>query len=225
MNIAPRLLRSGLPAVLLAACGGLIQGFDTGGISNSSPQIIAQFHLPMAAQGLVTSLVLVGAMVGAALGGLVADRLGRRGGLLLCGLVFSAGVLAEVAAQNLVVLLVARAVAGLAIGAASIVSTLYIAEISPPEKRGGNLSFFQVAVVLGIVCGVLVAMAVGGRPDGWRLIMGAGIVPGMVLFFGMLAMPESPEWLAHKSSETAPSQPPSIWSERAATVFSRRRKS
>ena len=207
MNSSPQLLRAGLPAVLLAACGGLIQGFDTGGISNASPQIIAQFHLPIAAQGLITSVVLVGAMVGSALGGSIADLLGRRGGLLLCGTVFSAGVLAEIASSHLVILLIARAIAGLAIGAASIVSTLYIAEISPPEKRGGNLSFFQVAVVFGIVCGVLVAMAVGGRPDGWRLIMGAGIVPGLILFFGMLAMPESPEWLAHKNSVQAPGLP------------------
>ena len=130
-------LRAGLPAVLLAACGGLIQGFDTGGISNASPAIIAQFHLPLAAQGMVTGLVLVGAMIGAALGGTLADRLGRKGGLLVCGIVFSAGVLFEVLAPSLFVLLCARVVAGLAIGASSIVSTLYIAEVSPPEKRGG----------------------------------------------------------------------------------------
>ncbi|TSA35998.1 MAG: MFS transporter [Verrucomicrobiaceae bacterium] len=196
----PTVLRAGLPAILLAACGGLIQGFDTGGISNAAPAIVAHFHLPAAAQGLVTSLVLVGAMAGAAAGGLVADRLGRRGGLLACGLVFSAGVLLEILASVLPVLLCARVLAGLAIGAASIISTLYIAEVSPPEKRGGYLSFFQLAVVFGIVCGVLVAMAVGQHPGGWRLIMGAGIVPGLVLFFGMLAMPESPAWIAHRKS-------------------------
>lgn len=202
MKVSTQALRAGLPAVLLAACGGLIQGFDTGGISNSSPAIIAQFHLPLAAQGLVTGLVLVGAMIGASFGGLLADRLGRRGGLLACGIVFSIGVLCEALATSLVILLCARAVAGLAIGAASIVSTLYIAEVSPPEKRGGYLSFFQLAVVIGIVCGILVAMAVGSQ--GWRLIMGAGIIPGLVLFFGMLAMPESPVWIAHRDSPPAP---------------------
>jgi MFS family permease len=134
----------------------------------------------------------------------LADRLGRRGGLLACGIVFSIGVLCEVLAPSLVILLCARAVAGLAIGAASIVSTLYIAEVSPPEKRGGYLSFFQLAVVIGIVCGILVAMAVGSQ--GWRLIMGAGIIPGMVLFFGMLAMPESPVWIAHRDSPPAPTK-------------------
>lgn len=205
MKDSSHALRAGLPAVLLAACGGLIQGFDTGGISNASPAIIAQFHLPFAAQGLVTSLVLVGAMIGAALGGALADRTGRRGGLMVCGIVFSAGVLFEVTAPSLTILLCARAVAGFAIGAASIVSTLYIAEISPPEKRGGYLSFFQLAVVFGIVCGVLVAMAAGSQ--GWRFIMGAGIVPGLILFFGMLAMPESPEWTAHRNSKPAAGKP------------------
>lgn len=207
MKQPSQVLRAGLPAVLLAACGGLIQGFDTGGISNAGPQIVSLFHLPVAAQGLVTSLVLVGAMIGAASGGILADRAGRRGGLLVCGIIFTAGVLFEITAPTLAVLLCARVAAGLAIGAASIVSTLYIAEISPPEKRGGYLSFFQLAVVFGIVCGVLVAMAVGNHPGGWRFIMGAGIAPGLLLFFGMLAMPESPEWTAHKSSRKTPDTP------------------
>ena len=204
MKQSTHAVRAGLPAVLLAACGGLIQGFDTGGISNASPAIIAHFHLPVAAQGLVTSLVLVGAMIGAMLGGSVADRLGRRGGLLVCGVVFFAGVLCEVLAPVLEVLLVGRIVAGFAIGAASIVSTLYIAEVSPPEKRGGYLAFFQLAVVIGIVCGVLVAMAVGSQSASWRLILGAGLVPGLVLFFGMLAMPESAVWVSHQSAKPAP---------------------
>ena len=207
MKNSSQALHAGLPAVLLAACGGLIQGFDTGGISNASPQIIAQFHLPIAAQGLVTSLVLVGAMIGAALGGVLADRVGRRGGLLVCGAVFSVGVLCEVLAPALTVLLCARVAAGLAIGAASIVSTLYIAEVSPPEKRGGYLAFFQLAVVLGIVCGVLVAMAAGHHPGAWRTIMGAGIAPGLLLFFGMLVMPESPAWLSHRDSKPSTDKP------------------
>ncbi len=207
MKQSSQAVRAGLPAVLLAACGGLIQGFDTGGISNASPQIIAQFHLPIAAQGLVTSLVLVGAMIGAALGGVLADRAGRRGGLLVCGAVFSIGVLCEVLAPALTVLLCARVAAGLAIGAASIVSTLYIAEVSPPDKRGGYLAFFQLAVVFGIVCGVLVAMAAGSHPGAWRIIMGAGIAPGLILFFGMLVMPESPAWLSHKNAPPATDKP------------------
>jgi MFS transporter, SP family, galactose:H+ symporter len=202
--------------VLLAACGGLIQGFDTGGISNASPAIIAQFHLPLAAQGLVTSLVLVGAMIGAAAGGVLADRLGRRGGLLACGLIFSGGVLCEVLAPSLIILLCARVVAGLAIGAASIVSTLYIAEVSLPEKRGGYLSFFQLAVVFGIVCGVLVAMAVGSQ--GWRFILGAGVIPGLLLFFGMLAMPESPVWTAHRNSQPTPDKPKAGFSSPAVQL-------
>lgn len=218
MNPFSSALRAGLPAVLLAACGGLIQGFDTGGISNAAPEIVAHFHLPAVAQGLVTSLVLVGAMIGSATGGLVADRVGRKGGLIACGLVFTAGVLLEVLAPVLPVLLGARVLAGLAIGAASIISTLYIAEISPPDKRGGYLAFFQLAVVFGIVCGVLVAMAVGQHPGGWRLIMGAGIAPGLVLFFGMMAMPESSEWIAHRNAKQTSGQPKAGFSKPAVQL-------
>jgi len=98
-----------------------------------------------------------------------------------------------------------RFLAGLAIGASSTVSTLYISEVSPPERRGANLSLFQLAVVAGIVCGILTAMAVG--PEAWRWILGAGLIPGALLCLGMLAMPESPAWIPRsKNPSTAQKQ-------------------
>ncbi len=128
-------------AALLAACGGLIQGFDTGGISNASASIVKQFHLTSGLQGVVTSMVLVGAMIGSAAGGLLADKFGRRKMLIVCGATFCAGVLIELFASGLWGLLFGRVIAGLSIGIASCVSTLYISEISPPAKRGGLLYF------------------------------------------------------------------------------------
>jgi MFS family permease len=107
-------------AALLAACGGLIQGFDTGGISNASATIVKQFHLTSGLQGVVTSMVLVGAMIGSAVGGLLADKFGRRKMLIVCGATFCAGVLIEVFASGLSSLLFGRAIAGLSIGIASI---------------------------------------------------------------------------------------------------------
>jgi len=201
VNVPSNLRSSTLPslAVLLAACGGLIQGFDTGGISNSAAAIALQFHVPEGAVGIITSLVLVGAMPGALFGGRVADAIGRRGALVACGAVFVLGVLIELFASSLGILLAGRFVAGLAIGASSTVSTLYISEVSPPTQRGANLALFQFAVVLGIVCGILTAMVAG--PTGWHLIMGIGLVPGMTLFCGMAAMPESPVWKRGGTSE------------------------
>lgn len=192
-----------LIAALLAACGGLIQGFDTGGISNGSAGIVREFNLPATLQGVVTSMVLIGAMLGAVVGGGLADKLGRRLVLMGCGAVFSIGVLIEICAMAVPMLLAGRVVAGLAIGVASCVSTLYISEISPPAIRGRLLSFFQLAVTVGIVCGILIALAVGAHPWTWRVLLGAGLVPGMLLFFGMMAMPESPSWLHHKGREDA----------------------
>ena len=192
-----------LMAVLLAACGGLIQGFDTGGISNGSAGIVREFKLPTNLQGVVTSAVLVGAMIGAIVGGGLADKLGRRTVLIACGAVFSAGVALEFTSVALPMLLAGRVVAGLAIGIASCVSTLYISEISPPALRGGYLSFFQLAVTVGIVCGIIIALVAGQHAGTWRILLGAGMVPGMLLFFGMMAMPESPAWLHHVGKEDA----------------------
>jgi SP family galactose:H+ symporter-like MFS transporter len=188
-------------AALLAAGGGLIQGFDTGGISNASASIVAQFRLTSALQGVVTSMVLVGAMIGSAIGGLLADKFGRRTMLIACGATFCAGVLIELVSSGLLGLLSGRVIAGLAIGIASCVSTLYISEISPAAKRGGLLSFFQLAVTIGIVCGILIALMAGQHPWTWRILLGAGLIPGLILVFGMLAMPETPAWLHHAGRE------------------------
>jgi sugar porter (SP) family MFS transporter len=185
-----------LTAALFAACGGLIQGFDTGGISNASQEIVMQFGLNPLIQGLVTSLVLVGAMVGAAFAGSLADAFGRRSVLIGCGVVFSVGVGLEVFAFSLPMLFGGRVTVGLAIGAASCISTLYISEISPPARRGGLLALFQLAVTAGIVCGIVIALCVG--ETAWRILLGAGIVPGLLLVGGMSAMPESPAWLEHR---------------------------
>lgn len=182
-------------AVWLAACGGLIQGFDTGGISNASAAISAHFGVPEALQGLVTAMVLLGAMPGALAGGPVADRLGRRRALVGCGAVFLAGVALEVFASSLGMLLTGRALAGVAIGASSTIAPLYISEVSDPSQRGANLALFQLAVVFGIVCGIAVAFFAGH--EAWRIIMAAGLVPGCLLLAGMLAMPESPSWTPH----------------------------
>ncbi len=183
-------------AVWLAACGGLIQGFDTGGISNAAAAISAHFGVPEAWQGMVTAMVLLGAMPGALAGGPVADRLGRKRALVGCGSVFLAGVAMEVFASSLGMLLAGRALAGLAIGASSTIAPLYISEVSDPARRGANLALFQLAVVFGIVCGISVAFLAG--TSAWRVIMAAGLVPGALLLAGMLFMPESPEWIPRR---------------------------
>ncbi|CAN5616317.1 sugar porter family MFS transporter [soil metagenome] len=202
-RLAPIHLLSVVVAAGIAACGGLIQGFDTGGISNGSAYIVQQFHLPVSLQGIVTSMVLIGAMLGSILGGTLADMFGRRSSLIVCGIIFCIGVAIEVLAHDLTVLLSGRIIAGFAIGLASCVSTLYISEVSPPSQRGGLLSFFQLAVTVGIVCGILVALLVGPHSWTWRLLLGMGLVPGLILALGMLAMPESPTWLHHKGREEA----------------------
>jgi MFS family permease len=94
------------------------KGFDTGSIPDASASIVAQFRLTSGLQGAVTSMVLVGAMIGSAVGGLLADKFGRRTMLIACGATFCAGVLIEVVSSGILGLLLGRVIAGLAIGIA-----------------------------------------------------------------------------------------------------------
>ncbi len=178
----------------LAALNGLLFGFDTGIISGAFLYIKQAFTMSAMTQGLVVSGALIGAVFGAALGGRLADRIGRRRLILVGAIIFFVGSLTMALAPTVTILVLGRVIAGVAIGFASIVGPLYISEISPPEIRGSLVSLNQLAVTSGILLSYLVnyAFSQGGR---WRWMLGAGMVPALVLAAGMVFMPESPRWL------------------------------
>ena len=182
-----------IPAV--AALGGLLFGYDTGVISGALLFIRQVMALSPTLQGIVVAIALAGAAIGAAMAGYLSDRMGRRRVILSAGLLFIAGAIISAIAQEVTILLIGRFLVGLAIGVASMLTPLYLAEISPASDRGAIVSLNQLCITAGILVSYLVGFALASVSDGWRWMV-ARAVPGIILSLGMLVLPESPRWLA-----------------------------
>ncbi len=155
------------------------------------------FNLSTAGQSLVAGIVLVGAIIGAMVAGSLSDRFGRRRVILVTALAFVIGALISAAAGSVMAtLLEGRLLIGIAIGVASMLTPLYLAEISPTASRGAVTSLNQLCITLGILVSYLVGYSFAAMPEGWRWMLGLGAVPGAILAAGMLVLPESPRWLA-----------------------------
>ncbi len=141
----------------VTALGGLLFGYDTGVVSGALLFVKKDFGgLSSFQEELITSLLLVGAVVGALLAGRVADLIGRRLTVLITAAIFVVGVLLAAFTPTYPVLLVARIVIGLAVGSASMVVPLYIGEVVPPRFRGGLVSLNQLAITAGILVSYLI---------------------------------------------------------------------
>lgn len=178
----------------ISALGGLLFGYDTGVISGALLFIKNDFHLTTFLQEIVVSFLLIGAVIGATLGGIPADRIGRRATIIMSAILFIVGAIGTALAPNVAWLLVGRIVVGIAVGVASFVTPLYISEVSPPQIRGALVSLNQLAITVGIVVSYLVDYALAGI-EGWRWMLGLAAVPAAILAVGMWFMPNSPRWL------------------------------
>src|SRR5437879_8087997 len=184
-------------AAVFAALGGLLFGYDTGVISGALIFIKREFGLTTAAEEIVVSGVLLGATIGAIVGGKAADLFGRRRVLLVTAAIFGIGALASAMAPSPTVLIVSRVVLGLAIGLASTNVPVYLSEVAPPHARGRVVSLFQLAVTIGIVVAYLTDYAFAGI-EGWRWMLGLAVAPALVFGTGMFFLPETPRWLIHR---------------------------
>jgi sugar porter (SP) family MFS transporter len=183
---------------LLAALGGLLFGYDTGVISGALLYIKRDLHAGDLAQSWIVAGLLVGAVFGALAGGRLADLISRRWTLLAAGIVYVGAALAAAFSQSVGQLVAARMVLGLAVGAASAVVPLYIAEQTPPKIRGGTVSYNQLMITIGILVSYLVDFSLRNADSGWRWMLGLGAVPGVLLVLGMLFVPYSPRWLMQR---------------------------
>jgi sugar porter (SP) family MFS transporter len=183
---------------LLAALGGLLFGYDTGVISGALLYIKKDLHAGDLAQSWIVAGLLVGAVAGALIGGRLADLISRRWTLLIAGVVYVGAALAASASQSSGQLVAARMVLGLAVGSASAVVPLYIAEHTPPKIRGGTVSYNQLMITIGILVAYLVDFALRDTGSGWRWMLALGAVPGIFLVIGMFLVPYSPRWLMQK---------------------------
>lgn len=182
-------------AAVFAAVGGLLSGYDTGVISGALPFIKSSFTLSTFEQGLVVSIVLVGAAVAAIGGGSFSDRIGRRKSLILTSIIFIIGALISATVVSMQVLIAGRLIIGVGIGLASSVVPLYISELASANARGWLVSLYQLAVTIGILA-AYVADYVFAASGNWRWMLGLAIVPGAMLGAGMLYLPETPRCLA-----------------------------
>ncbi|CAD5983767.1 Putative metabolite transport protein YwtG [Planktothrix tepida] len=179
----------------IAAIGGLLFGYDTGVISGAILFIKEQFRLDSTMQEFVVSSVLVGSVTGAALGGLLGDRFGRRHMIILAGIIFGLGALLTAFTPNLTILVIGRVIVGVGIGIASFISPMYISEVAPKSIRGTLVFLNQLALTLGILLSYWVDYLFTNVSEGWRLMLGLAIVPALALALGMAKMPDSPRWL------------------------------
>jgi major inositol transporter-like SP family MFS transporter len=190
----------------VATFGGLLFGYDTGVINGALPYMKEDLGLTPFTEGMVTSSLLLGAALGAVVGGRLSDARGRRRNILLLAALFFFGALGCTLAPTTEVMVVARFVLGLAVGGASVTVPVYLAEISPAERRGALVTRNELMIVggqlLAFTSNAIIAN-VGGESGGvWRWMLVIATIPAVALWFGMLVVPESPRWLASKGRYT-----------------------
>jgi major inositol transporter-like SP family MFS transporter len=187
---------------VIATFGGLLFGYDTGVINGALPFMTEDLGLTPFTEGLVTSSLLLGAALGAVLGGRLSDRRGRRKNILMLAVIFLIGTLACTFAPTTAVMVAARFVLGLAVGGASVTVPTYLAEVSPAERRGRIVTQNELMIVSGQLLAFSfnagIANTFGETVHVWRWMLVIASIPAVVLWFGMLVMPESPRWLASK---------------------------
>jgi MFS family permease len=176
-------------AVGVAALGGLLFGYDTGVISGAILFITDQFSLSTTMEEIVVSAVLIGAVIGAVIGGALADRFGRRRLIILAGIIFTVSAIGTALAPTVTWLITGRIVTGIAIGIASFISPMYIAELVPAKVRGALVAVNMLAITTGIVIAYLVDYALSGM-QGWRYMFGLATIPSIILAIAMWRLPD-----------------------------------
>ena len=181
--------------------GGFLFGYDTAVINGGEQQIQNAWGLSSFMHGLVMSSALWGTVVGAMSGGRFTDAVGRKKALLCVGALYFVSAVWSAFASGPVSLMLARFLGGLGVGASSIAAPVYIAEISPAERRGRMTALFQLNVVLGMLTSQLVNWCLGGLGENaWRWMLGAEAVPAFVFFALCPFLVESPRWGAMRGS-------------------------
>lgn len=205
---------------IIASFGGFLFGYDTAVISGTIGFVATQFNLDAAGTGWYVSSALVGCILGVSIAGILSDKYGRKKVLVLSALFFGVSAIGCAFATGFTDLVVYRLIGGLGIGVASMLSPLYISELSPSHKRGRLVALYQFAITLGILCsyfsnawllkvshseflmqtsGLLNKIMVS---EVWRIMLGTSVAPALLFLFLLLFVPESPRWLTIKGNET-----------------------
>ena len=186
--------RGAILVAIAAAAVGIIYGYDSSNIGGALDFISADFGITSEAEkGLLTSYVIFGEIVGAIVGGTLANRYGRKRMMVLVAATFTLFSLFSGLAWDVPSLAIARVLLGLSIGVSIVVVPMYVAESAPTKIRGALLVMYQVATVFGIILGYLLAWALA--PSGnWRVMLGAAALPGLIITLMLLRSPDTPRW-------------------------------
>jgi sugar porter (SP) family MFS transporter len=180
----------------VSALGGYLFGFDFAVIAGALPYLQQHFLLDAYWEGFATGSLALGAIVGCMVAGSVSDKYGRKPGLLVAAAIFALSSLAMAFSFSRDVFIGARFCAGIGVGMASMLSPMYIAEISPAHIRGRMVAINQLTIVLGILITNLINYTLRNYgEDAWRWMFGLGFIPSALFFAGALWLPESPRWL------------------------------
>lgn len=195
--------------MIIATFGGLLFGYDTGVINGALPYMSTpdQLNLTPLTEGIVASSLLLGAAFGSVIGGRMSDHQGRRKNIIQLAILFFAATLGCGFSPNAEAMIVFRFALGLAVGGASVTVPTYLAEVSPLEQRGRIVTQNELMIVSGqflaFICNAVLGVTLGDSGHVWRYMLLVAALPAIVLFFGMLRMPESPRWLALKGQVDA----------------------
>src|SRR6266496_2436524 len=180
----------------ITAISGVLFGYNTAVINGVLLFLRRQFAYSNLETEIAASSLLVGALIGAAGASVIGDRYGRKKSLMFSAILFTVSPLAAAATNSIVYFSLARVVSGLAIGLASVLTPVYIAEISPSKNRGTLVSLNQLAIVIGILSAYLINWQVARLGESsWRWMLAVAAIPSLAFFVGLLAIPESPRWL------------------------------
>lgn len=190
--------------MIISTFGGLLFGYDTGVVNGALPYMAQpdQLNLTPLHEGMVVSILLLGCCAGSLFGGKLSDMYGRRHNIIILAIIFFIAALGCSLAPTFEVMLITRFTLGLAVGGASVTVPAYLAEVAPSNKRGRMVTQNELMIVTGqflaFVFNAIIAIALAGDPHVWRYMLAVCAVPAIVLFFGMLRLPESPRWLVSK---------------------------
>lgn len=190
--------------MISATFGGLLFGYDTGVINGALPFMSRadQLNLTPFTEGLVTSSLLFGAAIGAFFGGILGDQFGRRKTIVNLAFLFFIAAFGAASAPNVPIMVLFRFILGLAVGGASSMVPAFLAEMAPAERRGRMVTQNELMItggqLLAYVFNGILGVVWGDVGHIWRYMLILSVIPSIMLFIGMLIVPESPRWLASK---------------------------
>lgn len=181
--------------------GGTLRGYELGIVAGALLYVTPALHLTPSLRGAVVSSALFGSMIGALAVGPISDRIGRRKIIAASAVLFGIAALGAAVSPSAIVLIAARIVLGLAVGASTATIPVYISEIAPAVRRGSFSALFQVLITTGVLLASVAALLLSPY-HAWRWMFGIGVVPALIMLGGAFFLPESPRWLVKQGRET-----------------------